>query len=299
MKVVQKLQSDDDATKFLLELGDGARVEAVFLVLDEAGKDSLCISSQVGCALQCAFCSTGALGFKRNMTPEEIVDEVRTVFSELGFSPRRRFDISFMGMGEPLQNLNAVLEAKAKLSGDSEHLQFHLSTVGLVPKIRELSRRAPDVALQVSLHAADDATRSRIMPINTQYPIAVLLDAAEDYGLVSPHPVTIQYCLLENVNDTAEDANRLTSLVKGRGFKVRVVNFNPHESLAYRPTSMNRLNDFVRRVSESIPQSAFGVQRGGGVGAGCGQLDADYRVGQFSSAPRRAGRNEGLERSAL
>ncbi|HEV7976546.1 MAG TPA: radical SAM protein [Amycolatopsis sp.] len=172
MRILDKIASGDGATKFLLGLDDDARIEAVFLRLEDNNKDSLCISSQVGCALACRFCSTGVIGFSRDLTPEEIVEQVELVLDDLGFVQRRRFDLSYMGMGEPLLNLDAVVSSRDLLRERFKDFTFYVSTVGVTAGIRELARRSPDFGLQISLHAPTDELRSQIMPINRAHPIA-------------------------------------------------------------------------------------------------------------------------------
>ena len=191
MHVLELMRSNDGATKALIELDDGARIESVFLEHDHVGKDSLCVSSQVGCALACTFCTTGTLGFRRNLTEEEIVDQVLTVFRALAFTPRRRLEISFMGMGEPLLNLGAVLGAKARIADVMPGADFHLSTVGIPKQICRLADNSPDIGLQISLHAARDELRDTLIPLNQRYPIAAVLAAGERYAAASPHEVTL------------------------------------------------------------------------------------------------------------
>lgn len=284
MEIVERLASDDGAVKLLLQLPDGHRVETVFLKLEDNNKDSLCVSSQVGCALACQFCSTGKLGFKRNMTVAEMVDEVRVSLDTVGFVQTRRFDLSFMGMGEPMQNLRNVLAAKAELAVLYPRFNFHISTVGLPAKIRELAGKDPDFGLQISLHAPTDEARSSILPINQTYPIHEVLEAGEYYAARSPKPVTLNYCFMSGVNDALEQARQLVALVAGRPFKVQLVNFNPHPSLEFGPTRPERAEAFLQMLLDGGLRAHLGRQLGADVGAGCGQLDADYEAGNFRRA---------------
>lgn len=286
MKILERVASNDGATKFLLELGDGMRIESVFLVMDHDGKDSLCISSQVGCALACTFCSTGLIGYKRNLSEDEIVDQVSTVFSAMDFAATRRFDLSYMGMGEPLHNLDAVIASKDALRSRYPSFRFYVSTVGVAPRIVELAERSPDFGLQISLHAPTDDLRKTIMPINKAHNIAELLAAAENYAAVSELPVTLNYCLMANVNDQQEHAEALARLVAGRPFRIQLVNFNPHISFGYQPTSQTQIDLFLTTLTAAGIKSHHGRQLGKQEGAGCGQLDADYEAGALSRHKR-------------
>ncbi len=284
MEIVEKLPSDDGAVKFLLRLPDGHRIETVFLKLEDNNKDSLCISSQVGCALACQFCSTGKLGFKRNMTVSEMVDEVRLSLAAIGFVQTRRFDLSYMGMGEPMQNLNNVLASKVELAELYPWFNFHISTVGLPARIRELADRDPEFGLQISLHAPTDVVRSAVLPINQTYPINEVLDAGEYYARKSPKPVTLNYCFMSGVNDALEQAHQLVALIATRPFKVQLVNFNSHPTLEFYPTAPDRTDSFLKILLDGGLRAHLGRQLGSDVGAGCGQLDADYEAGNFRRA---------------
>lgn len=281
MKILEKITSDDGATKFLLGLDDGARVESVFLRLEDNNKDSLCISSQVGCALACRFCSTGVIGYQRDMTADEITQQVDVVLNAMEFEQTRRFDLSYMGMGEPLLNLDAVIASKDRLAHQHDGFNFYLSTVGLAPKIRELADRAPDFFLQISLHAPVDDLRTRIMPINAAHPIAKLLDSGEVYASASGKPVVLNYCLMRGVNDQDKHAVALASLVVGRPFRVQLVNFNPHISIGYEAVGEECATGFLSILQDAGVPAHYGRQLGKDSGAGCGQLDADYAAGQL------------------
>jgi 23S rRNA (adenine2503-C2)-methyltransferase len=289
VKILERVPSVDGATRYLLELADSLRVEAVFLVMDHVGKDSLCVSSQVGCTYTCRFCSTGLIGYKRDLTADEIVDQVTSVLSDRGFTATRKFDIKYMGMGEPLLNIDAVIESKNRLQQRFPDFTFHLSTVGLASKIRELAARSPNIGLQISLHAPTDELRTRIMPINTTYPIAEVLAAGEMYAAASPLPVTLNYCMMRGVNDRPEHAAQLAELVRGRPLRVQLVNFNPHVSVGYAPADDAQIELFLDTLSRAGVAVHHGLQLGKRSGAGCGQLDANYRAGELKRrATRRA-----------
>lgn len=281
MKILEKVAAQDGATKYLLELTDGLRVEAVFLEMNHVGKDSLCVSSQVGCAYTCTFCSTGLIGYRRDLTTDEIVGQAMTIMADRDFTPTRRFDIKYMGMGEPLLNIDSVVESKQRLSAAHPEFGFHLSTVGLPDRIRDLAARVPEVGLQISLHAPNDDLRSRIMPINRSHSIASVLAAGEEYAAASPLPVTLNYCLMRDVNDQVEHARELGRLLRGRPLRVQLVNFNPHISINYQPTDEARIEAFADELRQAGVTVHYGRQLGLRDGAGCGQLDADYSRGEL------------------
>lgn len=286
MRILDKVRSDDGAMKYLLGLEDGMRVEAVFLALEDNDKDSLCISSQVGCPLTCRFCATGKIGFGRNLTATEIAEQVRTTLGDLQFSPRRRFDLSYMGMGEPLLNLPAVVESKNLICTTFEGFYFYISTVGVAPKIRELATVSPDFTLQISLHSPFDDLRQRIMPINAAHPIKALLDAGEIYASASKRAVVLNYCLMADVNDLTHHAFELVELIRSRPFRVQLVNFNPHTSIAFSPSTDDRAMAFLAVLKSAGVPAHYGRQLGLQEGAGCGQLDADYHANQLSRRDR-------------
>ena len=291
MRILDKTHSQDGATKFLLEADDGHRFEAVFLVMDHDGKDSLCVSSQVGCALGCSFCATGLLGLMRSLSAAEIVEQVEISLKALDFVQARRFDLSYMGMGEPLRNLKAVFESKCILQERHPRFRFYLSTVGIPSAIRELSKNAPDIGLQISVHAANDDVRKTLIPISRGHPLSGVLDAAEGHAAVCDKPVTLNYCLMGGVNDSMEDGRRLARRIRGRPFRVQVVNFNPDNRLPFRPSDEEAVSAFVGTLSEAGVPVHYGQQLGRLEGAGCGQLDADYRSNEFrrgSPSPRSA-----------
>lgn len=281
MDIIATTQSHDGATKFLLKTNDGHRIEAVFLAMAHDGKDSLCISSQVGCNLGCTFCATGLLGLLRNLSADEIVDEVETCLSAIGFQQTRRFDLSYMGMGEPLRNLVAVLESKRRLQGLHPDFRFYVSTVGFPAGVREITKQAPDMGLQISVHAAADHQRERLIPISRAHPLSDVLDAAEEHAAVCDKAVTLNYCLMAGVNDSLEDAHLLAERVLGRPFRVQVVKYNAHDLLPYQPSDDGAVEAFIDALRQGAVRVHYGLQLGRLEGAGCGQLDAEYRMGEL------------------
>ena len=224
-----RVESGDGTVKWALRAVDGAVVEAV-LIAHAEGRRTVCVSSQVGCALGCKFCATGAMGPGRNMTASEIVDQVVLAGRESESQGARLTNVVFMGMGEPMQNLDAVLKACGTINhpegiGISAR-RIAISTVGWVPGIATLAEHPLPVRLAISLHAADDATRTSLMPINARYPIASLLAACRRYCDTTGRRVFIEYLLLKGVNDSPADARRLARLLRDGRFHVNLIEYN-------------------------------------------------------------------------
>lgn len=265
--------SVDGTRKATLLARDGARVEAVWI--PEEGRSTLCVSTQVGCAMACDFCATGSLGFRRNLRTAEIVDQVcrmREVIPE----GRPLTNVVFMGMGEPLLNLDAVTSA-VRLLVDPKAFglaprRVTVSTVGVVPRLGELLERVP-ANLAVSLHATTDAVRDRLVPLNRRYPLAALLGALRELPGITPRrPVFFEYTLMEGVNDSVEDARRLPGLLHGIPCKLNLIPMNPHPDAPYRPPSDAVVDRFLRVVAERGITVTLRRSRGPDIQAACGQL---------------------------
>lgn len=266
-------QGADGTRKGLLRAADGALLEAVLIPEEE--RTTLCVSTQVGCPLACSFCATGALGFTRNLRAAEIVDQVALMRSLL--PPERPLtNVVFMGMGEPLLNLAAVLEA-VRLLVDPKAFGFAprrvtVSTAGVVPKLAELLRAAP-VNLAVSLHATTDAVRDELVPLNRRFPLGVLLGALRELPELSRRrPVFFEYTLIEGVNDSEADAARLVSLLAGIPAKVNVIPLNPHPDAPYRPPGPEAVDRFMAVLARARLTTTLRRSRGGDIAAACGQL---------------------------
>ncbi|TWJ14343.1 23S rRNA (adenine(2503)-C(2))-methyltransferase RlmN [Geobacter argillaceus] len=259
---------DDGTRKYLFILADGEAVESV-LIPDE-GRNTLCISSQVGCAMACEFCLTGTFHLTRNLTTAEIVNQVCAV--------RRDADIRnivFMGMGEPLHNLDNVVRA-IQILMDGNGLQFSnrrvtVSTSGLVPEMIELGRRVT-VNLAVSLNATTDELRNRIMPVNRRYPLAELLKACRAFPLPSRRKITIEYVMLGGVNDTLDDARRLLRLISDIPNKVNLIPFNEHEGCDFKSPTRAAIDAFHKYLIDRHVTVITRDSRGGDISAACGQL---------------------------
>jgi len=269
-------ESVDGTTKWRLAAGSGQLIETVFI--PEEGRGTLCVSSQVGCALDCSFCATGRQGFNRNLTAAEIVGQVMLATRELGLvgGKSRVTNVVFMGMGEPLANFRAVVQACGVLIDD---LGFQLSrrrvtvsTSGLVPQIRRLARET-NAALAVSLHAPDDDLRNQLVPINRQHPIAELLAACWEYAQVTNATgITFEYVMLSGVNDSEAQARRLARLLVNRPAKVNLIPFNPFPGSDYRRSSPEALGRFRQLLLDAGIMTITRRTRGDDIAAACGQL---------------------------
>lgn len=275
LHVVRRLKSSDTSEKFLFSLKDGQTIESV--LMPDEDRLTLCVSSQVGCAMGCRFCLTGESGFTRNLKAYEIVDQIIAVNSLIG--PQKRItNIVLMGMGEPLANFEEVVEALWRIVtfiGISRK-KITLSTAGIVPKIALLAKEAPEVNLAVSLNATTDEQRAGIMPVNSRYPLSSLLDACRKYPLRAGRRITIEYVLIDEVNNSAKDAERLARLVRGLRCKINLIPLNPHRgSVLKRPpdSSVSRFQEILIRhnLTALIRES-----RGRDILAACGQLRGEH-----------------------
>jgi 23S rRNA (adenine2503-C2)-methyltransferase len=274
LQLADKQVAADGTSKYLFELLDGCHIEAVFI--PDAPRYTLCVSSQVGCALGCRFCQTGALGFKRDLEAAEIVDQVCHVQRDLAPS-RRLTNLVLMGMGEPLANYDNVLRALSILLDPNglafSHRRITLSTAGLVPELRRLGQESP-VNLAISLHAADDAVRSELMPISRKYPLPELMRACRDYPLARRKRITFEYILLEGVNDGLDQARRLVKLLHGIRAKVNLIPFNEHPGARFRRSTEERMLSFQEVLTGAHLTATLRQSRGAGIAAACGQLVA-------------------------
>ncbi len=268
--IAERRRSQDGAEKFLFNLEDGNAIEAVLIPDDD--RLTLCISSQVGCAMGCSFCLTGMSGLIRNLKAHEIVEQIITVNRLI--SPGRISNVVFMGMGEPLANFDEVVEALSRITewiGISKR-KITLSTSGLVPKMLDLPKKAPDVNLAVSLNAATDAVRSGIMPVNRKYPLRALLDACRRYPLKPQRLITFEYVLIGGINDATEDAERLTRILKNIPCKINLIPYNPHEGNGMKRPAQERVFAFQKILKDNRITALVRDSRGQDILAACGQL---------------------------
>ncbi len=268
-------------TKYLFALRDGQKVETV--LIGGSRRNTLCISTQVGCAIGCRFCASGLEGLVRNMTAAEIVDQVIQVRRLAGESHPIN-NIVVMGMGEPLANYRQVLKAvriiNAEWGLDIGARRITLSTSGLVPKIYQLARENIQFELSVSLHAADDTTRSLIVPINKRYPLKMLMQACRQYVEATDRIITYEYVLLKGVNDRFKDAENLVKLLKKDKCKLNLIPYNPVKGLPYETPDEYRRAVFVEALRAGGLQLTIRRERGRDIQAACGQLRlVESRVG--------------------
>ncbi|RMH38037.1 MAG: 23S rRNA (adenine(2503)-C(2))-methyltransferase RlmN [Deltaproteobacteria bacterium] len=276
LRVDRVQRSRDGTRKLRLVARDGAAIESV--LIPDGDKLTQCISSQVGCALDCKFCATATLGLSRNLDAGEIVDQVYRARALLAVEePGRRItNLVYMGMGEPLHNYDQVVRSLRilthELGANLSHRRITVSTVGLVPGIDKLGREDFQVNLAVSLNAADDATRARIMPVNKKYPIAALLAAVARYPLDRRRRVTFEYVLIEGVNDSVADAAKLARLLSGMRCKVNLIPWNPHPAAPFRRPSDAAIAAFQNEVKRRGLPAYLRAPRGDDIDAACGQL---------------------------
>ena len=273
-RVQGQVVSRDGAVRYLLALDDKNVVEAVYM--PEETRTTLCLSSQVGCAVDCKFCFTALLGVKRNLTAGEIVGEVLALAEAQGLPRRARLNVVFMGMGEPLLNFRPVMQAVGIMSDDEGMgiplRRITLSTAGIVPRIYDLAREPNRPKLAVSLNASNDAQRTELMPLNRKYPLGELMDACRAYPLRPREHLTFEYVLLDGINDTVEDARRVVKLLHGIRAKVNLIPYNGGPELPYRPSPLDRVLAFQQVLVERGVPAYIRISRGQDVRAACGQL---------------------------
>jgi len=288
LKTLKAQVSKQDRTKkFLFGLSDGASVEAV--LLPEGNRSTVCISTQVGCAFGCLFCASGAGGLARNLTAGEIVDEAR----KAGFDPDagQLTNIVLMGMGEPLANYEATAKAIRIFVHERGFAlgkkRVTISTAGYVPGILKLAEDNLPVRVALSLHATDDITRNRLMPINRKYPIEQVLDACKRLERRQRTPLTIEYMLIEGQNDSMQDAGRLSKMARTLGAKVNLISFNPTPSSRFRAPSREKVLQFQAELRSSGILAFVRRSRGQDIDAACGQLRASTAHSRRTSGFKR------------
>jgi 23S rRNA (adenine2503-C2)-methyltransferase len=273
-------RSVDGTIKWTWRTGDGKLIESVYM--PETDRKTLCVSSQVGCALGCTFCMTGTMGLARNLTAGEIVDQVHRANRRLvelgeGPAPRPLTNLVFMGMGEPLHNFDQLKMALDLLLDEDgpnfSHRHVTVSTSGLVPVMRRLGEET-QVKLAVSLNATTDAQRDAIMPINKRWPLRELLAACRSFPMKQGRRITFEYVLLDGVNDTDADAQRLAKLVAGIPAKVNIIPYNDNPGLGFRAPAPERVEAFHRILFDRDITAVVRKNRGGDIAAACGQLAA-------------------------
>src|SRR5215472_7355439 len=269
-----EFKSRDGSVRYLLGLEDGQEVEAVYMPEEE--RTTLCISSQVGCAVDCRFCFTALVGLKRNLTAGEIVGQVLGIATAQHIAPKSRLNIVFMGVGEPLLNLGQVMKA-VKIMADTSGLGIALrrttiSTSGIIPGIRELARQQVRPKLAISLNATTEEQRAALMPLNRKYPLKDLLAACRAYPLRPRERLTFEYVMLDGINDSLADAARVADLLSRIPARVNLIPYNGGEVLPYRASPLARLLEFQQVLSKHSVPAFIRISRGRDIMAACGQL---------------------------
>ncbi|MEX1063495.1 MAG: 23S rRNA (adenine(2503)-C(2))-methyltransferase RlmN, partial [Balneolaceae bacterium] len=283
LKIYKQQTSGDGTIKFLFELDDikKDKVEAV-LIPDfnddgTAGRLTVCVSSQVGCIFGCSFCATGKMGFFRNLTLGEIVDQVQ-IINEIALAEfsKKVTNVVYMGMGEPLHNYKAVVESAAIITGENglglSPRRITVSTVGLTKQIKQLADEQQPFNLAISLHAADDEKRNRIMPVNQSLNLEKLEEAVRHYYGELMRPLTYEYLLFDNFNDSGNDARKLADIAQWVPSKVNIIMYNHVEGVPLNRAREDRLNRFIRTLVDRGVTATVRRSRGDDIDAGCGQL---------------------------
>tara|TARA_Y100001968_G_scaffold32241_1_gene24832 strand:- start:12 stop:1139 length:1128 start_codon:yes stop_codon:yes gene_type:complete len=293
-EVIYEKTSKDGTRKWVISVGNKDLIEMV--LIPEKNRATLCVSSQVGCAVDCSFCATGKQGFSRNLNLDEIIGQVWVAANSFGVprSPQSRpiTNVVMMGMGEPLLNFRPVVDAMNLMMDDNAYglskRKVTLSTSGIVPKIDDLGK-VTDVALTISLHAPNDELRNKLVPINKKYPIKELIDAVKRYveGCSDKRVTTIEYILIEDVNDSLDLAEELCELLRQLPCKINLIPFNSFSESEYKTPSGNRVKRFQRFLQDKGYVTTIRSTRGDDIMAACGQL-----VGQVNDRTRKKERAE-------
>lgn len=297
--IIRKDSDKSGAVKLALRLEDGFVIECVLLT-DSSGEKTACVSSQAGCAMGCAFCRTGTMGFKRNLKDYEIVEQFAHLLGMVATSEKDSQSVArssaretvqkksqdrktishivFMGMGEPMANLDSVLSAirffNDKNAYNISHRRITISTCGVVPGIKELAKRTVPVKLAVSLVSADNTKRSEIMPVNRTFPLSELKNALLQFQSVSGRRFTFEYCLIHNLNTSKADADKLIQFCRGFEVIVNLIPFNPCAELPYETPDKEEINAFTRFLDKARVSYTIRISRGRGISGACGQLAA-------------------------
>ncbi len=282
-------RAPDGTRKYLFEFQDGYRVESVFL--PGSSNQTVCISTQVGCTLNCVFCATGRMGFYRNLTAGEMVSQVLEIERE---EKAAVSNVVFMGMGEPFYNFDAVMKA-VQLFADPAGIglsprRITVSTIGIVPAIRRIAREGMSAKLAVSLHATDDDRRSRIVPVNRKYPLDPLMKALRAYAHVARYAVTFEYILIKNLNDRPEDAAALPNLLRNIPAKINLIRLHPTDS-NLEPSPEERVDAFLKELRDAGLDVTLRASRGLECQAACGQLAAQEPTREKSVKVPQPGRD--------
>jgi len=275
--VLDKLTDKDGTVKYVFALGEGDRIETV--LLQDGRRRTLCVSTQVGCAMDCLFCATAKIEFRRNLTAGQIVDQVNIVQNDTG----RISNVVYMGMGEPLANYAAVVKSLGMLNNPAGRnigmRHITVSTCGIAPAIRKLARETVRPRLAVSLNAPTDELRTQLMPINVKYPIADLLSAVRFYQSRTRQRVTFEYVMIKGLNDSAGHAKMLLKLLNGLACNVNLIEHNPYPTCKFAGSSSTRIREFAAVLEDAGIETTVRFRMGRSIKAACGQLGADWLDG--------------------
>lgn len=278
LKILQNIESPDGTVKYLFELEDGETVESVYL--PDHDRYTVCFSTQVGCPMNCFFCATGKNGFKRNLTVSEIIDQIMVISS---LSGHKLTNLVAMGQGEPMLNYANLMKALHILN-DATGLQLGarritISTCGVIPGIESLISEKMQVNLAISLHAANDELRNRLMPVNRQYSLSKLLDACRQYATATNRRITFEYTMIKNVNDSDKDLQELITLLRGMLCHVNLIPFNPVPGLDMERSDITKVKHFLTELTRNGIEATVRKERGSKVAAACGQLQGRFIKG--------------------
>lgn len=280
LELVKQQTSKDGTEKFLFKLEDKETIESVLIPDDE--RLTLCISSQVGCAMGCRFCLTGQIGFKRNLEAYEIVDQIIFISRIIAKRSKQNSitNLVLMGMGEPLANFDEVVEAIHRMTDlmKISRQRITVSTSGITPKIPEFHKAAPKVRLAISLNASDDAIRNKIMPVNRIYPIKSFIDVCKKLKLSPREKITFEYVMFEGINDKIDDARKLLRIIKGIPSKVNLIPFNAYSGSEFKKPSDERVLEFQKILIKGGINTFIRKSKGQDILAACGQLKAEYKL---------------------
>ena len=270
LKTVKKLIDPDSTVKYLFELPDGCRIESV-LLFDDSRK-TLCVSTQTGCKMNCSFCATAKVKFKRNLTAAEIADQIIRISKDAG----KINNVVFMGMGEPLDNYENLVKAvkilKSKSGQNIGARRMTISTAGLAPAIAKLANESLNTRLAVSLNAPDDSLRNKIMPINKTYPLKVLLNALRTWQAKTKLRLTFEYVLIKALNDSPDCANKLCKLIAPFKSNVNLIEYNPHPHCKFKSSSHDTIENFKQILTGHGIEAIIRFKKGAKIRAACGQL---------------------------
>lgn len=270
-KIKVKQVSSDGTIKYLIEYPDGECVETVLMRFDNRANLTACVSSQIGCAVNCSFCATGKRGFIRNLTYKEIVEQVLTIQRDTGL---KITNVVFMGQGEPLLNLDNVLKALEIFNNDFQigARRITVSTSGIIPQIKKLAEKELQSTLAISLHASNHAVRREIMPIENKYPINELVDALKYYVEKTGRRITVEYILIKGLNCTIESAKELSHLLHDLKCNINLIPYNPVVKTGYSKPTNNEIMKFKYLLEHSGKKVTVRLERGSDIDAACGQL---------------------------